>query len=145
MMIEITNVILKRLYQSDLEVDLDLRLDETVANAIQIQINVKPKYFNDFAIFYGTKDTIINFASIFEVKDKNDLNIQKLFDKDCGIYESLIIDEDDEMVHLYGFIELDDIVYVDEEHLIDDSFIFEIIKYLSEEHELTNYLNSIYE
>ena len=94
MMIEITNVILKRLYQSDLEVDLDLRLDETVANAVQIQINVKPKYFNDFAIFYGTKDTIINFASIFEVKDKNDLNIQKLFDKDCGIYESLVIDED---------------------------------------------------
>ena len=50
-MIEITNVILKRLYQSDLEVDLDLRLDETVANAVQIQINVKPKYFNDLAIF----------------------------------------------------------------------------------------------
>lgn len=145
MMIEITNVILKRLYQSDLEVVLDLRLDETVANAVQIQINVKPKYFNDFAIFYGTKDTIINFASIFEVKDKNDLNIQKLFDKDCGIYESLIIDEDDEMVHLYGFIELDDIVYVDEEYLIDDSFIFEIINYLSEEHELTNYLNCISE
>ena len=145
MMIEITNVILKRLYQSDLEVDLDLSLDGNVANAVQVQIDIKPKYFNNFSIFYGTKDTTIYFNSSFEVKDKNDLNIELLFNKDCGIYESLIIDEDDEMVHLYGFIELDDIVYVDEEHLIDDSFIFEIINYLSEEHELTNYLNCISE
>lgn len=145
MMMEITNVILKRLYQSDLEVDLDLSLDDTVANAVQVQINVKPKYFNDFVIFYGTKDTIISFSSVFEVKDKNDLNIELLFDEDSGIYESLIIDDVDEMIHLYGEIELDDIVNVDEEHLIDDTFIFEIINYLSEEHELTNYLNSISE
>ena len=58
---EVTNFLLKKLYQSNLEVELDLSLDETVSNAVQIQINVKPKFFKDFAIFYGTKDTIINF------------------------------------------------------------------------------------
>ena len=49
------------------------------------------------------------------------------------------------MIHLYGEIELDDIVNDDGEPRINDTFIYEIIKYLSEEHELTNYLNSIYE
>ena len=145
MMMEITNVLLKRLYQSDLEVELDLSLDDTVSNAVQVQINVKPKYFYDFAIFYGTKDKKIMFSSIFEVKDKFDPKPRELFDKDSGIYESYIIEDDEEMIHLYGEIELDDIVNDDGEPRINDTFIYEIIKYLSEEHELTNYLNSIYE
>ena len=144
MMIEITNILLKRLYQSGLEVKIDLSLDNIVDDAVQIQMNIKPKYFKDFSIFYGTKDKMINFSSIFEIKDKCDLEIQKLFDKDNGIYKSLIIDEEDEMVHLYGFVGIDDIVNDDGEIIINDLFIYEIIEYLSEEHELTNYLNSIY-
>ena len=136
MMMKITNLLLRRLYQSDLEVDLDLRLDETVANAVQIQINVKPKYFNDFAIFYGTKDKVINFSSIFEVKDKNDSYALELFNKDKGIYNYYILDDEDERIHLNTEIEL---------KYLDDKLIEDIIKYLSEEHELTNYLNCISE
>lgn len=145
MMMEITNVLLKKLYQSDLKVEIDLSLDDTIANAVQIQINVKPKYFDDFAIFYGTKDKAINFSSIFVVNDKNDLKIQQLFNKDRGIYESLIVEKEDDLVHLYGIVEIEDIVENDEELKINDSFIDNILEYLSEEHELTNYLNSIAE
>ena len=144
MMIEVTNILLKRLYQADLKIDLDLSLDDTVMNAVQIQIDIKPKYFKDFSIFYGSKDYTINFSSIFEVKDKNYIKIKELFEKDKGIFDCCIVDDIDEIVHLYGTIEIAEIVtYADFREIIDDSFITNIINYLSEEHELTNYWNSI--
>ena len=50
---EITNLLFKKLYNSKLDVDVELSIDDAATSAVQIQINVKPKYFNDFAIFYG--------------------------------------------------------------------------------------------
>ena len=129
---ETTTLLLKKLYNSGLDVELDLDIDDSADDAVQVQINVKPKYFRDFAIFYGTKDNKLNFSSIFEVDNKNDFKAKELFDKDNGIFKSFIVDEDDEKIHLYTEISFKD---------LNDKFIDEIIKYLSEEHELINYLN----
>ena len=129
---ETTTLLLKKLYNSGLDVELELDIDDSADDAVQVQINVKPKYFRDFAIFYGTKDNKLNFSSIFEVDNKNDFKVKELFDKDNGIFKSFIVDEDDEKIHLYTEISFKD---------LNDKFIDEIIKYLSEEHELINYLN----
>ncbi len=131
---ETTDLLLKKLYKSGLDVELELDIDDSADDAVQVQINVKPKYFRDFAIFYGTKDNKLNFSSIFEVDNKNDFKAKELFDKDNGIFKSFIVDEDDEKIHLYTEISFKD---------LNDKFIDEIIKYLSEEHELINYLNRI--
>ena len=131
---ENTDLLLKKLYKSGLDIELELDIDDSVDDAVQVQINVKPKYFMDFAIFYGTKDNKLNFSSIFEVDNKNDFKAKELFDKDNGIFKSFIVDEDDEKIHLYTEISFKD---------LNDKFIDEIIKYLSEEHELINYLNRI--
>lgn len=131
---ETTDLLLKKLYKSGLDIELDLDIDDSADDAVQVQINVKPKYFRDFAIFYGTKDNKLNFSSIFEVDNKNDFKAKELFDKDNGIFKSFIVDEDDEKIHLYTEISFKD---------LNDKFIDEIIKYLSEEHELINYLNRI--
>ena len=141
-MMHITNVLLKKLYNSELEVDLDLSLDDTVANAVQVQIDVKPKYFNDFAIFYGTKDSKINYSSIFEVEDLDEGEAEKIFDKDKGIFEYFICEEGSNLVHLFGEIELEDLYDIFEPPLLDDSIFDEIINYLQEEHEITNYLKN---
>lgn len=131
---ENTDLLLKKLYKSGLDVELELDIDDSVDDVVQVQIDVKPKHFRDFAIFYGTKDNKLNFSSIFEVDNKNDFKAKELFDKDNGIFKSFIVDEDDEKIHLYTEIPFKD---------LNDKFIDEIIKYLSEEHELTNYLNRI--
>ena len=36
MMMKITNLLLRRLYKSELEVELDLWLEETLTNAVQV-------------------------------------------------------------------------------------------------------------
>ena len=131
---ETTDLLLKKLYKSGLDIELNLDIDDSIDDAVQVQIDVKPKYFRDFAIFYGTKDNKLNFSSIFEVDNKNDFKAKELFDKDNGIFKSFIVDEDDEKIHLYTEISFKD---------LNDKFIDEIIKYLSEEHELINYLNRI--
>ena len=131
---ETTDLLLKKLYKSGLDIELNLDIDDSVDDVVQVQIDVKPKYFRDFAIFYGTKDNKLNFSSIFEVDNTNDFKAKELFDKDNGIFKSFIVDEDDEKIHLYTGTSFKD---------LNDKFIDEIIKYLSEEHELTNYLNRI--
>ena len=117
---EITNLLLKKLYQSNLDVELELDIDEIVCDAVEVQIKVKPKYFNDFYIFYVTKDMKVNFSSIFD---------------------EFIYDDEDGFIHLFGEIEVEQL-YTYDKYLLDDYVIEEIIKYLQEEHELTNYLNT---
>lgn len=141
---EVTNLLLKKLYQSNLEVELELSIDETVCNAVQVQINIKPKYFNDFSIFYGTKDTVIYFSSIFEVGNNNVVKAEELFKENSGIFDDFIYDDEDEFIHLFGEVELDKFYLLDEEAL-NEYVIDDIINYLEEEHELTNYLNSVSE
>lgn len=141
---EVTNLLLKKLYQSNLGVELELGIDETVCNAVQIQINIKPKYFNDFSIFYGTKDTVIYFSSIFEVGNNNVVKAEELFKENSGIFDDLIYDDEDEFIHLFGEVELDKFYLLDEETL-NEYVIDDIINYLEEEHKLTNYLNSVSE
>lgn len=141
---EVTNLLLMKLYQSNLEVELELSIDETVCNAVQVQINIKPKYFNDFSIFYGTKDTVIYFSSIFEVGNNNVVKAEELFKKNSGIFDDFIYDDEDEFIHLFGEVELDKFYLLDEETL-NEYVIDDIIDYLEEEHELTNYLNSVSE
>ena len=89
-----------------------------------------------FSCEYSQVDKVINFSSIFGVKDKNDSYALELFNKDKGIYNYYILDDKNERIHLNTEIEL---------KYLDNKLIEDIIKYLSEEHELTNYLNSIYE
>ena len=141
-MMHITNVLLKKLYKSNLDVELDLDLDSTVANAVQVQINVKPKYFNDFAFFYGTKDKKINYSSFFEVEDLDEGEAKNLFNNDKGIFQFFIVEEESNFVHLYGEIELEDLYDIFEPPLLNDSVFDEIINYLQEEHEITNYLKN---
>lgn len=141
-MMHITNVLLKKLYKSNLDVELDLGLDSTVANAVQIQIDVKPKYFNDFAIFYGTKDEKINYSSIFEVEDLDEGEAENIFNNDKGIFKYFIFEEESNLVHLFGEIELEDLYDIFEPPLLNDSVFDEIINYLQEEHEITNYLKT---
>ena len=141
---EVTNLLLKKLYQSNLEVELELSIDETVCNAVQVQINIKPKYFNDFSIFYGTKDTMIYFSSIFDVGNNNVVKAEELFKENSGIFDDFIYDDEDEFIHLFGEVELDKFYILDEETL-NEYVIDDIIDYLEEEHELTNYLNSVRE
>ena len=141
-MMHITNVLLKKLYKSNLDVELDLGLDSTVANAVQIQIDVKPKYFNDFAIFYGTKDEKINYSSIFEVEDLDEGAAENIFNNDKGIFKYFIFEEESNLVHLFGEIELEDLYDIFEPPLLNDSVFDEIINYLQEEHEITNYLKN---
>ena len=138
---EITNLLLKKLYQSNLDVELELDIDEIVSDSVQVQINVKPKYFNDFSIFYGTKDTKINFSSIFEVGNNNVVKAEELFKENKGIFDDFIYDDEDEFIHLFGEMEVEQF-YTYDKYRLDDYVIEEIIKYLQEEHELTNYLNT---
>lgn len=130
---EITNLLFKKLYNSKLDVDVELSIDDTANNAVQIQINVKPKYFNDFAIFYGTKDRVINFSSIFEVDNIDHLRAQNLFDKKDHIFSNLI-KEDNNTIHLFKEILVEDF----KEEIID-----EIIEFLNKDSEITNYLISL--
>ena len=140
---DVTNLLLKRLYKSNLEVELELSVDETVSNAVQVQINVKPKHFKDFAIFYGTKDTIINVSSIFEINNINVVEAERLFNENSGPFTCFIYDDEDNFIHLYGDIELDRFYLEDvAEEIINDYVIDDIINYLEEQHELTDYLNN---
>ena len=141
---EITNLLLKKLYQSNLDVELELDIDEIVCDAVEVQIKVKPKYFNDFYIFYGTKDMKVNFSSIFEVGNNNVVKAEELFKENKGIFDDFIYDDEDVFIHLFGEIEVEQF-YTYDKYLLDDYVIEEIIKYLQEEHELTNYLNTISE
>ena len=138
---EITNLLLKKLYQSNLDVELELDIDEIVCDAVEVQIKVKPKYFNDFYIFYGTKDMKVNFSSIFEVGNNNVVKAEELFKENKGIFDDFIYDDEDGFIHLFGEIEVEQF-YTYDKYLLDDYVIEEIIKYLQEEHELTNYLNT---
>lgn len=130
---EITNLLFKKLYNSKLDVDVELSIDNTANSAVQIQINVKPKYFNDFAIFYGTKDKAINFSSIFEVDNIDYLRAQNLFDKKDHMFSNLI-KEDNNTIHLFKEILVEDF----KEEIID-----EIIEFLNNDSEITNYLISL--
>ena len=129
-----TNLLLRKFYQSNLDVDVELSLDDSKENAVQIQINVKPKHFNDFAIFYGTKDNKINFSSIFETNVIEDGNLYKLFKEEASIFNEIIQSDDLSELHLFSEISLEDV----DEELVDN-----IIEYLESEHELIKYLNSV--
>ena len=130
----ITNLLLRKFYQSNLDVDVELSLDDSQENAVQIQINVKPKHFNDFAIFYGTKDNKINFSSIFETNVIEDENLYRLFKEEDSIFNEIIQSDDLSQLHLFSEISLEDV----DEELVDN-----IIEYLESEHEFIKYLNSI--
>ena len=128
---EITNIIFKKFYESGLKIYLDFSIDETAENAVQIQLTIKPLYFDDFAIFYGTKDKKINYSSIIISDDINKEKLNQLFNKDKGIFSKLICSEKHMKYHLYGEMKLNE---------FDTKFIDEIIRYLKEKHELTDYL-----
>jgi hypothetical protein len=130
----ITNLLLRKFFQSNLDVDVELSLDDSKENAVQIQINVKPKHFNDFAIFYGTKDNKINFSSIFETNVIEDENLYRLFKEEDSIFNEIIQSDDLSELHLFSQIPLEN---------INEEFIDNIIDYLKTEHKLINYLNSI--
>lgn len=130
----ITNLLLRKFFQSNLDVDVELSLDDSKENAVQIQINVKPIHFNDFAIFYGTKDNKINFSSIFETNVIEDENLYRLFKEEDSIFNEIIQSDDLSELHLFSQIPLEN---------INEEFIDNIIDYLKTEHKLINYLNSI--
>ncbi len=131
---DVTNLLIEKLYQSDLDVELCLSVDNSVADAVQIQFNFYNIAINDFAIFYGTRDEEINYCSIYEVQDKHDEKALQLFNDNKGIYKSFILDDYDEMIHLYTNINIKD---------VDEEIIDIIVNYISTEHELNNYLISI--
>ena len=58
-----------------------------------------------------------------------------------GIFDDFIYDDEDEFIHLFGEMEVEQF-YTYDKYRLDDYVIEEIIKYLQEEHELTNYLNT---
>ena len=89
--LEITNLLLKKAYLSGLDVDVELSIDESTVDAVQVQINIKPTHFRDFAIFYGTKDYKVNYSSIFVVSNKYDEKAKQLFEIDKGIYNFYIL------------------------------------------------------
>ena len=97
---KLTNMLLKKIYDSGLKVDLNLDIDTSKSNAVQIDINIKPMYFNDFAIFYGTKDDSVNFSSIFEVEELDFEKAKEIFNKDKGIFDSIIREDESETIHL---------------------------------------------
>lgn len=128
---KLTNMLLKKIYDSGLKVDLNLDIDTSKSNAVQIDINIKPMYFNDFAIFYGTKDDSVNFSSIFEVEELDFEKAKEIFNKDKGIFDSIIREDESETIHLYCQIN---------KNLFTEEKIDEIIKYLYNKHEITEYL-----
>ena len=125
---EITNKLLKELFKRALEFDLDFEIFDIEKESIQIQINVKPKHFKDFAFFYDTKEEYIHYSSIFELETVDETKINELYKLDNGIFNFLIIDND--MVHLQGD--------VDVEYFIKN--IEDIVDYLCVDHEITKYL-----
>ena len=132
--LEITNLLLKKAYLSGLDVEVELSVDEGVEGAVQVQINIKPTHFKDFAIFYGTKDNKVNYSSIFEVSNKYDEKGRQLFEEDRGIYNFYILDDADDEIHLLGEIEVSK---------FDEGAVDKLLEYLKTEHELTSHLGSI--
>lgn len=130
----VTNNILKKFYQSNLNPELTLSIDTSIENAVQIQLNLTPKFFEDFAIFYGTLDNSINYCSIFEVKDSKDENIGEIFNNDKHIFKDLIPSHDYNEIHLYSNIK---------KNAVNDDLINKIIDYLNNDHPLIKYLNSV--
>ena len=111
-----------------------MSIDTSTEDAVQLQLDVTPKFFEDFAIFYGTLDDSINYCSIFEVKDSKDENIGEIFNNDKHIFKDLIPSHDYNEIHLYSNIK---------KNAVNDDLINKIIDYLNNDHALIKYLNSV--
>ena len=109
-------------------------------------------------IIYQIND--INGNRVYYVQGNNYITTDHAGDeKVFYIKDNTIVDYSSDMIAFHltedgGWVDIrnkkdlfikETIVNDDGEPRINDTFIYEIIKYLSEEHELTNYLNSIYE
>lgn len=131
---EFTNLLLKKLYKSDLEVEIKLDIDDSCKYGVQIQINVKPKYFNKFTIVYGNKDEAINYYSIFENPNIDYIKVKEIFDKNDHIFSDLIYGRENNIVYLFRNIPINELR---EEH------IEQIVTFLMSKHKLIESLNNL--
>lgn len=125
---EFTNLFLKKVYTSGLDIDLDIRIDDTLEEPTpQIQIDIKNDLYKSFAVFYGLKDSKINYSSIFELKDEyidDDFEVthskyrelKTIFNEDKGIFCDLILEDNDYLLHLLGEVDIDNLT----EEIIDE-------------------------
>ena len=125
---EFTNQFLKKVYTSGLDIDLDIRIDDTLEEPTpQIQIDIKNDLYKSFAVFYGLKDSKINYSSIFELKDEyidDDFEVthskyrelKTIFNEDKGIFCDLILEDNNYLLHLFGEIDIDNLT----EEIIDE-------------------------
>lgn len=127
-----TNLLLKKLYQTKLDVTVELNAYEEDSETFTIQINVKPKYFDDFAIFYNIFDEKINYSSIFLCHDKLQ-HTKEIFEKDKGIFQECIDEMEEKEVHLFGSVLVEQ---------VNEEFVDKIAEYLLLDHELTKYLSN---
>jgi hypothetical protein len=125
---EFTNQFLKKVYTSGLDIDLDIRIDDTLEEPTpQIQIDIKNDLYKSFAVFYGLKDSKINYSSIFELKDEyidDDFEVthskyrelKTIFNEDKGIFCDLILEDNNYLLHLFGEVDIDNLT----EEIIDE-------------------------
>lgn len=125
---EFTNLFLKKAYTKGLDIDLDIAIDDSTEEPVpQIQININNNLYDAFAVFYGLKDSKINYSSIFELKDEyidDDLEVTRskyrelktIFDEDKGIFYDLMLGDNDYSLHLFGEVDIDNLT----EELIDE-------------------------
>lgn len=130
----VTNEIFKQLYQMGLDFELLLEIEEENLESVLIQINVLCDNINSFAFFYGTLDNEINYSSIFEVNDCHDENVLDLFNKNKGIFQDLLVESETNTIHLYSKIDKEEVT---------EEVIQNILKYLTEEHEVIEYIKTI--
>lgn len=128
---EITNLLLKNLYKSDLDVEVKLDVEDSCKSCIQIIINVKPKNFKHFAISYCNKDDAINYYSIFENCNINEIKINEIFDNQDHIFTDLIYGKENKTVYLFGNIPMNE---------FREDHIKQIITFLQNKHKLIEYL-----
>ena len=113
----------------------DIAIDDSIEEPTpQIQIDIKNDLYKSFAVFYGLKDSKINYSSIFELKDEyidDDLEVTRskyrelktIFDEDKGIFCDLMLGDNDYSLHLFGEVDIDNLT----EELIDE--IEEFVEY----------------
>ena len=134
--IDVTNLIFKKAYKLELDVDTKLTL---LSNGIEpdqpmIQINIRFEYLKNFAFYYSLNDKYFSYSSLFIVNNNKDQKAKELFDKEAGIFTQYILND------VFNYIELSNEIEFD---LVTEEYIDSIFDYLLCEHELIIYLNSI--